>query len=108
MALSDHDAPEPDIVLTSEPRGEGLIPLYSVALVLEIADTTLGSDMKRKATIYARAGVPEYWDADAAAEVIHHMRAPVGEAYAERREVAFGEQVESATVAGLTVETAGI
>ncbi|MEO6214850.1 MAG: Uma2 family endonuclease [Sphingomonas sp.] len=105
IALSDHDAPAPDIVLTSEPRGEGLIPLHSVALVVEIADTTLGSDMKRKATIYARAGVPEYWVADVTAKVIHQMWAPEGEAYTERREVEFGDRVEAATVAGLAVET---
>jgi Uma2 family endonuclease len=108
VALSEHDAPEPDIVLTSEPRGEGLIPLHSVALVVEIADTTLGSDMKRKAMIYARAGVPEYWVADVTAKVIHQMWAPEGEAYAERREVAFGGRVEAATVSGLTVETGGL
>jgi len=107
VALSEHDAPEPDIVLTSEPRGEGPIPLHSVALVVEIADTTLGSDMKRKATIYARAGVQEYWVADVAAKTIHQMWTPEREAYTERREVAFGAQLEAATIEGLTIETAG-
>lgn len=58
IALSKHDAPEPDIVLTSEPKGEGLIPGASVALVIEISDTTVSGDLKRKAVIYARAGVP--------------------------------------------------
>ena len=108
VALSEHDAPEPDIVLTSEPRGEGLIPLHSVALVVEIADTTLSSDMKRKATIYARAGVPEYWVADVTARIIHQMWAPEGEAYAQRREVAFGKQIEAMTIEGLAIETAGV
>jgi len=106
VALSEHDAPEPDIVLTSEPRGEGLIPLHSVALVVEIADTTLSSDMKRKATIYARAGVAEYWVADVAAKMIHQMWAPEGEAYAERREIAFGGVIDAKTITGLSVATA--
>jgi Uma2 family endonuclease len=108
VALSEHDAPEPDIVLTSEPRGEGLIPLHSVALVVEIADTTLSGDMKRKAMIYARAGVPEYWVVDVTAKAIHQLWSPEGEAYAERREIAFGERIEAATIGGLAAETTGL
>jgi Uma2 family endonuclease len=108
VALSEHDAPEPDIVLTSEPKGEGLIPRHSVALVVEIADTTVSSDMKRKAMIYARAGVPEYWVADVTAKTIHQMWSAEGEAYAQRREVAFGEWIEATTIVGLAVETGGL
>jgi len=98
----------PSQISSSEPRGEGFIPLHSVALVVEIADTTLGSDMKRKATIYARAGVPEYWIVDVTGKIIHQMWAPEGEAYAGRREMAFGEQIEAVAVAGLQVETSGL
>ena len=104
ISIPDHGVPEPDIVLTSEPDGEGLIPLASVALVIEVADTTLGTDVGRKASLYATAGIPEYWVADVEAKVIHQMWAPEGEAYAQRREVAFGERVEAVTVAGLVVE----
>ena len=106
IALSAHDAPEPDIVLTSEPKGEGLIPVGSVALVVEISDTTLSSDLKRKAMIYARAGIPEYWVADVNMKVIHQMWAPEGEAYAERREIAFGEAIDAITIEGLSIATA--
>ena len=34
--LSDHDLPEPDVVLTNEPYGEGPIPQRSVMLVVEV------------------------------------------------------------------------
>jgi len=30
-------------------------------LVVEVADTTLSSDLTIKRDLYARAGVPEYW-----------------------------------------------
>ncbi|MBA3878261.1 MAG: Uma2 family endonuclease [Sphingobium sp.] len=105
IAMPDHCVPEPDIVLTSEPDGEGLIPLGSVALVIEVADTTLAIDLGRKAALYARAGIPEYWVADVGRKVIHQLWAPEGDAYAQRREVAFGERIEVVTVAGLVVET---
>ncbi len=103
IAMPDHSVPEPDIVLTSEPEGEGLIPLHSVALVVEVADTTLANDLGRKAALYAAAGVPEYWVADIGGKVIHQLWAPEGGTYAQRRVVAFGERVEAVTVAGLTL-----
>lgn len=104
ISVPDHGVPEPDIVLTSEPDGEGLVPLTSVALVVEVADSTLTNDLGRKVELYAVAGIPEYWVADVEAKVIHQMWAPEGAAYAQQREVAFGEPIEVATVAGLVVE----
>ncbi len=108
IAAPPQSVPEPDIVVTSAPDGEGLVPLDSVALIVEVADTTLRNDLERKASLYARLGVAEYWVADVKGRVIHQMWAPAGEAYAERREVAFGDAVEAATIAGLRVETGGL
>lgn len=105
VELPPSGVPEPDIVVTAEPDGEGLVPLGSVALVLEVSDTTLGNDLGRKASLYARHRIPEYWVADLEARVIHQLWNPKGEAYAERREVAFGQMLEAATIAGLAVST---
>ncbi len=105
IAVPERSAPEPDIVVTSRPAGEGLIPLSYVALVVEVSDTTLANDLGRKGTLYARHGIQEYWVADLNARMIHQMWAPEGEAYAERREVAFGERIEAATIDRLAVET---
>ncbi|OYY79267.1 MAG: hypothetical protein B7Y43_02225 [Sphingomonas sp. 28-62-20] len=103
LEIDGHSLPEPDIMLTSEPMGEGAVPLASVALVIEVAGPTLASDLGTKARLYATAGVPEYWVADVEAKVIRQMWAPEGEAYAQACEVAFGERIEAATVAGLVV-----
>ncbi|MBY0304326.1 MAG: Uma2 family endonuclease [Sphingomonas sp.] len=104
VAMPPDGAPEPDIVVTSEPEGEGLIPLESVRLIVEVSDTTLAYDTEIKRALYARNGVPEYWVANVEAKVIRQMWAPEGEAYAQACEVAFGERIEAATVAGLAVE----
>ena len=103
-----HNVPEPDIVITSEPDGDGLVPLGSVALVVEVADTTLSNDLGRKAALYAQLGVPEYWVADVNGRVIHQMWAPAGGAYGERRQVGFGDVVEAATITQLRVDTDGL
>jgi Uma2 family endonuclease len=56
--------PEPDLVVV-----RGKLRDYTkhhpggrdIALVVEIADTTLSFDRGQKAAIYAAAGIPEYW-----------------------------------------------
>ena len=103
LSIDAHSLPEPDIMLTSEPMGEGAVPLASVALVIEVAGPTVAGDLGTKARLYATAGIPEYWVADVEAKVIHQMWAPEGEAYTQRCEVAFGKRIEAVTVAGLVV-----
>lgn len=110
VRLSNHDVPEPDIAITDddEPDGEGILPLEAVKLLIEVSDSTLAKDMGLKAALYAAAGVPEYWIADVNARVIHQLWSPGADGYAQRREVAFGERIEAATVEGLGVGTEGL
>jgi Uma2 family endonuclease len=103
VRLSDHDVPEPDIAVTDAPEGDGILPLESIRLVVEVADSTLRKDLGLKAALYARAGVPEYWVVDVNGCVIHQMWSPEADGYAHRREVPFGERIEAATIEGLAV-----
>ena len=108
VALSDHDMPRPDIIVTSAPKGEGAIPVASIALLVEVSDSTLKTDLSVKAAAYAREGVPEYWVVDVNGRAIHQMWSPGPKGYAERREVAFGERIEAAMIEGLVAVTAGL
>jgi Uma2 family endonuclease len=74
LALGPHDLPEPDVALvkgevdaflTRHPAGG------DVVLVVEISVTTQRTD-RAKAAIYARAGVPLYWNVD-----VEHRRVTV-------------------------------
>ena len=56
--LSETSMPQPDIVLTREPRGQGAIPLASVGLLVEVSSTTLPTDLGRKLAIYASVADP--------------------------------------------------
>jgi Uma2 family endonuclease len=103
VAMPPHSAPEPDLILTSEPDGEGPVPLGSVRLLIEIADTTQRHDLSIKAGIYAENGVPEYWVVDLKEGLVHQMWSPSGETYLETRDVALGAQIMAATIAGFAM-----
>jgi Uma2 family endonuclease len=107
VRLSAESLPEPDIVLTDY-RGDGAVPHETAALIVEVSDTTLETDLDRKAHLYAAAGVAEYWVVDCDGRTIHRMWSPAGDGYAERDRVAFGDDVATATIAGLRVPTAGL
>jgi Uma2 family endonuclease len=100
--------PEPDLLITSETPQAGPVRKDIVRLIVEVADTTLEMDLGEKVGVYATAGVPEYWVVDLKGRVIRQLWSPGPEGYARRREVAFGERMAAATIAGLAVETAGL
>jgi Uma2 family endonuclease len=108
VSLPPHGEPQPDIILTTEPRGPGAIPGSSVALIVEIATSNPAWDLGEMLRLYATAGIGEYWVVDLKKCRIRQMWSPQGEAYGEGREVRFGERIEAATIAGLAVDTAGI
>lgn len=108
VAAPDTSMLEPDIVLTADILGENYVALRSVRLIIEVAITSRQFDLEQKAPAYARGGVPEYWVADANDGVIHRLWSPGPDGYAERDQVRFGERIESATIAGLIVETTGL
>ena len=105
--LSEDSLPEPDIVLTNY-KGMKAVPLDTVALIVEVSDTTLETDLGRKAALYARVGVPEYWVIDVEGNrALLHMT-PGAEGYAEQVYVPFGEMLISRTIDGLSVGTGGL
>ncbi len=108
IAMAPASMPEPDIFITTATPTSGPVDEKTVALIVEISDTTAKYDLGKKARLYASAGVPEYWVVDLAAGKLHQMWSPSAKAYAEKREVALGERVAAATITGLAVETGGI
>jgi Uma2 family endonuclease len=61
LALDPCSEPEPDISVVRGNWRDYTSHPESAVLVVEVADTTLGYDRRVKASLYARAGVPEYW-----------------------------------------------
>lgn len=76
MYLSDRTILEPDLVVY--PRGIKLedVEGADILLAVEVALSTLGYDLGRKAGLYARYGVRELWVIDAARNRTHVHREP--------------------------------
>jgi Uma2 family endonuclease len=61
LHLGKTSAPEPDVaVVVGQPRDYADHPDGAV-LIVEISDTTLAYDRRRKAALYAFAGIEDYW-----------------------------------------------
>ncbi len=104
VALPDDSLPQPDIVVAEDNDG-GPLSLDKVKIVVEISDTTLDIDLGRKASLYARHQVPEYWVVDLEGEQVFQHSGPGDDGYAQRDTVPFGDPVKSTTLAGLIVQT---
>lgn len=102
--------PLPDIVVwdpaATAPDLDGPIPLGTVRIVIEIADSTLTDDLGEKLGDYAAGGLPEYWVADVKGSLIHRHAGPSANKYARRETARFGEAFPSLVYPGLTFDTA--
>ena len=94
IGLDDDSEPEPDVaVVPGGPEDyRGAHPSRPV-LTVEVSESSLSSDRERKGSVYARAGLADYWILNLAARVLEVYRepaadlsAPFGWRYA-RREV---------------------
>ncbi|MBL8214299.1 MAG: Uma2 family endonuclease [Bryobacterales bacterium] len=58
--------PEPDLIVLTRPSWEysSNPPPNELRPVIEISDSSLGLDLKRKSNLYARASIAEYWVVD--------------------------------------------
>ena len=103
VALSAHSVPEPDVILARPDRREGLLPVGSVKLLVEISASTQKIDLGAKVRLYGQAGVPEYWVVDVDERMIHQFWLAQPDGYGERRASPFGARIEAVTIAGLAV-----
>ena len=81
-----HSEPEPDVAVLRPRSYKTAAPTAEdVLLLVEVAETSLRFDRTVKLALYARAGIPEYWLADATAETVTAYRQPAGETYEDVR-----------------------
>jgi Uma2 family endonuclease len=95
MRVGQHDEPQPDIALL-KPRadfyGTAKATPQDILLLVEVADTTLRTDLGRKARIYASANVEEYWVIDLNNKTVYVHQKPSDGAYATRLILSAGDQ----------------
>ena len=105
VALDDLSMPTPDIVVWRQFDTDGPVPVAAVQLIVEVSVTTIADDLGAKARLYAVAGIAEYWVVDVAARVVHLFSHPEKGLFTDRSIARYGEVVQSATIAGLQVDT---
>jgi Uma2 family endonuclease len=59
--LSFISEPEPDVSVVSGKREDHTDHRTSAELVVEVSDNSMEYDRTRKASLYARAGIADYW-----------------------------------------------
>jgi Uma2 family endonuclease len=87
LYLGASSDPEPDLaVVVGQPRDYKDEHPKTALLVVEISDSSLAFDLGRKAQIYARQQLPEYWVIDLEGRTLRRFRSPheLGYGSAER------------------------
>jgi len=86
VQIPRYSEPEPDVAVLRARSYKTLAPVTEdVLLLVEVADTSLRFDRTVKLSLYARAGIPEYWLADANAETVTIYRQAGNEMYTDVR-----------------------
>lgn len=84
VRLNNYSEPEPDIAMVIPD------PLYyedhhptpsEIYLIIEVADTTLRTDLGIKANLYARSQIADYWVLDVNNRQLHVLREPSQDGY---------------------------
>ena len=79
IALDDESEPEPDLaVVRGAPRDYRDAHPSRPVLIVEVADTSLSFDRQHKGSLYARAGVADYWLVNLVKRVLEVRRVPMG------------------------------
>jgi Uma2 family endonuclease len=93
VSLDEESEPEPDVVVVPGRPGDyrDSHPTRA-ALLVEVAESSLELDRARKGSLYARAGVADYWIVNLVEGVVEVYRDPAPDASA-----AFGHRYRSVT-----------
>jgi Uma2 family endonuclease len=94
VRLNDHSTRDPDIAVLRNPGNDkGPGTPGDVLMLVEIAYTTLRTDLKAKRRNYAAAGIPHYWIVDVEGRETHVLSDPVDGDYVGVRIVPFGQDL---------------
>jgi Uma2 family endonuclease len=78
--LGPFSEPEPDVSAVSGSRDDYTNHPTTALLIVEVSDTTLANDRGRKASLYARAHIADYWVVNLVDSQLEVFRNPVPDA----------------------------
>jgi Uma2 family endonuclease len=107
IRLSDFSEPQPDVAILKFRKDyyrEGHPGPDDVLLVIEVADTTVHYDRNVKVPLYARAGIAEALLFNLPDDRLEYFSRPERGMYQVNRIINPGQQFESTSVVGLTLD----
>jgi Uma2 family endonuclease len=94
VRLNGRTVRDPDVAVVRNPGNKkGVGTPDEVLMLVEIAYTTLRTDLQQKRQNYARAGVPHYWVVDVEGREVHVMHRPHEDDYLDKIVVPFGREI---------------
>jgi Uma2 family endonuclease len=116
IGLDDESEPEPDLaVVPGSPEDYRRAHPSRAVLTLEVAQSSLSIDRERKGSLYARAGLADYWVLNLIDRVLEVYRepavdaaAPFGWRYARREVIAASGRVMPLSAPGAMVAVADL
>jgi|GEM_PF-68725 len=104
LSLSD-TRPEPDLmVIPLEKYDEDTYAPQDAAFVIEISDSTLRYDQRTKLSLYAQAGVREYWILNIPSRSLEQYRNPLGDGFKSKTTLLEGELASCLAYPDLALE----
>jgi Uma2 family endonuclease len=108
LRLGPRDEPEPDIAVArtirsyarERPRPD------EIALLIEVADSSLAFDLGEKRAKYATAGIPEYWVIDVQGGIVHVFRNPRDGVYADQCTASAGDSISPQEYPDVAIDVA--
>jgi Uma2 family endonuclease len=107
FAADDWSEPEPDFAVVAKDPARREHP-SEVLLVIEVADSSLRIDRGIKRTIYADAGVPEYWIVDVTTLTVEVHTVPSNGRYASVQTLRDGEVLRPTLLPEVSIRIADI
>lgn len=112
LTLGTHSEPEPDFALVPfEVATQAGRHPETADLVIEVANTSISFDRDEKASLYAKAGIPDYWILNLNAHRLEVRRKPVedptgayGHGYADLSVWTPGQEVAPGFAPGIAFE----
>lgn len=106
IRLDDYNEPEPDIALL-KPREDFYSknhPLpQEILLLIEVSDSTIEYDRKIKKTLYAKAGITEFWIINLQDDTLEFYSQPKNGNYRLARILESGETLKLNSIENLTL-----
>lgn len=93
LYLTDDSAPEPDLLVFPDHLRIKDVRGPDVLLAVEVADSSLGLDIKVKAPLYAEAGIAHLWVISVRSDVVYLFSRPDGPQYDGYRMASFDERI---------------